>query len=55
MGQYRRHSVSKITRKKHKAREKKRKAKLGGLAAFTFSDSRGVSKKRLSSRTGRLG
>lgn len=51
---YRRHSVSKAARKAHKRREKKRKKSLGGLAAFWFSDSRGVSKKRLAAASGRL-
>lgn len=33
----------------------KRKKAFGGLAALSFSDSRGATKKRLSSRLGKLG
>lgn len=51
---YRRYSVGKSARRAHKRREKKRKKKLGGLAAFAYSDCRGQSKKRLSSSMGRM-
>lgn len=52
---YRRHAVSKMARKAHKKREAKRKKRLGGLAAFSYSSSVGVSKRRLSSRMGFVG
>lgn len=52
---YRRHSVSKRARVAHKKREKQRKKKLGGLAAFGYSNSVGVGKKRLSARMGSVG
>jgi len=54
MGQYRRHSTSKLARKQHKKREKKRKEQFGGLAAFAYSSDVGLSKRQLARRGGRF-
>ena len=51
---YQRHAVSKAARKAHKRREKKRKALFGGMAAFAYTDSRGVAKRRLARASGRF-